>query len=238
MSDEPDTTAAESAEAAQGAVTDEAPSTEAPPPWGEDFSPERAWQTITHLRGREKELEPHHKTLERLQSGEDLDTFRRLAEKYGFEVPDEVEDELEDDGGEEDPRDQQLKQLEERLSRQEQQYVERTRREQWAGWTDHVKQLADAEGYELSERDLKRLAFESADEANFPIEPAAAKKILSDYLAESEEIAKARMERWKSSKKAPHVSPAGKAGSGPKPDLTTTQGREAYFRERLGGTTT
>lgn len=87
--------AAESAEAAQSAVESVSSS---PPPWGDDFNPERAWQTITHLRDREKELESDAKAFKRLQ--DDEDARRDLLSQWGYEIDEgqqEEEEELEEE---------------------------------------------------------------------------------------------------------------------------------------------
>ncbi len=110
MSDQhTDDLAEEPVEAAQDAVeTTEPDSVEAPAPWGDDFDPSRAWQTITHLRDREKELEKQAKEFERLQS--DPDAFREFLSQRGYELPEE-DDELEHDDEAPEFRDPRVDQL-------------------------------------------------------------------------------------------------------------------------------
>ena len=101
MSDDP-TQAAESAEIAQSAVETES----SPPPWGEDFNPERAWNTITHLRGREKELESEAKQWKQFREDEEF-RKQQLAELgYEFEEEPDDEDDYEDEPAQpaQDPR--------------------------------------------------------------------------------------------------------------------------------------
>lgn len=99
MSEE-STEAAESAEAAQGAVETEG----SPPPWGDDFNPERAWQTITHLRGREKELEGEAKSWKKFQEDEEFRRQQLAGLGYEFEEGEAEQDDDDLDYDEETPK--------------------------------------------------------------------------------------------------------------------------------------
>lgn len=90
MSEDP-TQAAESAEIAQSAVESEG----SPAPWGDDFNPERAWNTITHLRGREKELESEAKQWKQFR--EDEEFRRQQLSELGYEFEEDDEDDDTDD---------------------------------------------------------------------------------------------------------------------------------------------
>lgn len=86
--------AAESAETAQGAVESETTA----PPWGDDFSPEKAWNTITQQRESEKELKERLREAE--QVWEDEQALRERLQAKGFEFADAEEDDDEDDDDE------------------------------------------------------------------------------------------------------------------------------------------
>lgn len=85
--------AAESAETAQGAVESETSA----PPWGDDFSPEKAWNTIQTQRESEKELKERLRQAE--QVWEDEQALRERLEAQGFEFEEpEDDDDYTDDG--------------------------------------------------------------------------------------------------------------------------------------------
>jgi hypothetical protein len=52
----------------------------ATPPWGDDFDPARAWQTIQNLRAREKELTPLAEKARQLEESQRTET-ERLTER-------------------------------------------------------------------------------------------------------------------------------------------------------------
>lgn len=232
MSDDPtpvETTAPETPEAE---VTD-APTI--PPPWGEDFQPERAWETIQKQRAREAELEPAAKTFKRLDAGEDLDTFKKLAEKYGFELPEVEEEPDEDEFDDDDPRDAQLKELTERQKAHDEWIAEQRQVATVRAFTTDLDEMLAEKGVELDEDD-RALIFERSariGQETKSWDRNATAKALDWLLGKYEKREQAAVERLKSSKRAPHVSPGGKPGSGPQPDLTTREGREALFKERL-----
>ena len=88
MSDQTETTEADATvteDAEQSTATEQT----TPPPWGDDFNPERAWQTITHLRDRERELEKDAKEFQRLQN--DPEAQREWLITNGYEIEEETE---------------------------------------------------------------------------------------------------------------------------------------------------
>lgn len=135
-------------ETAQDAVEPNEPSsTESPAPWGEDFDKDRAWRTITHLRDREKELEPQAKQFERLRN--DPDAFREFLSEQGYELPEE-DDEPEDveQPTFHDPRVDQL------LAEREQERLNQVVMEHAAA---DVKEIQTEIGRELTPKELEKL---------------------------------------------------------------------------------
>ena len=161
MSEDP-TQAAESAEIAQSAVESEGP----PPPWGDDFNPERAWQTITHLRGREKELESEAKTWKQFREDEE---FRRqqLAE-LGYEFEEEQEDE-DDDYEEEESKPLQDPRVDQILAERAQERYERDL-SRFKGDRELSQQAKDWIGYTTSRTGNSPEALEKAVNAWFEYE--------------------------------------------------------------------
>src|SRR5688500_13361811 len=86
MVDEPVVPAVEPEEAAQVAATEPAA-----PPWGDDFDAQRAWETITKLRGFEKQA----KEFERIQS--DDDARAEWLKSQGYEIADDEPDDSDDE---------------------------------------------------------------------------------------------------------------------------------------------
>ena len=188
------------------------------PPWGEDFEPGRAWQTISHLREREKELEPAARALQHLASGEDQETFRELAEAYGFEIEEDQPDEYE----EYDPYEPRLEALESEIAGQRN---ERAIDE----FEAHLQRLVKDDDIELSNVE-KEYIFTNSLTNGFTYETTeSAFKQLSDWLQERD---KSTVERYLKSKKAPHVSSVGKSATHT-PSLDTPQQIADYMSQRL-----
>ena len=201
---EPDE-AAEAAEAAQSAVDTEG----SPPPWGDDFNPERAWQTITHLRGREKELESDAKAWKRLQ--EDEEARLEFARQH-FDFADDDDDEAEQGSGlydeEDDTEDQPLT----RREWQEWQAQQETNG-MWGQFDTHLTTLADEAKVPLSDGDRLRLKIEAAGKDGRPAGPQATEKAFQKLVAEREEFRKSALDDYLKSKRAPNSPPQpGRAG--------------------------
>jgi hypothetical protein len=222
---EPDQ-AADAADAAQRADD----TTTSPPPWGDDFNAERAWQTITHLRGREKELESDARAFKRLQ--EDEDAFAEYLAARGYELGDSddgaddgIEEEYEDD----DPRWARLEKAEQKLAEIEQQRDAADKAAEWNGWESYVKDLASKEGVELTGRDLKALKLDSAGKDGRPVEPGKAAKALAEHLEDLRAYEQQVIERSRKQRKRPPQSPGGGSTATQTPDLDTHQARVAHM---------
>jgi hypothetical protein len=216
---------ADTADAAQSEATDDT-STDAPPPWGDDFDAARAWNTISHLRGREKELEPVAKALERLRSGEDRDTFREIAATFGYEIPED--DEPDDDGLEDDPVADVRKQVSELAAWRAQQENER----KLSAHFDQVNKLAEGAEIALTDHERKLIFNEALTEKG--LDTKLTEAAFQSIAAYRDEIRKQAIEGYRGSKKAPTVPPAGKSAT-QVPDLDSDKDRQKWILDRMYG---
>lgn len=201
MSDQSDVPAIEPDEAAQDAAAQE-PASEHP--WGDDFDAQRAWDTITKLRGFEKQA----KEFERIQSDEEARA--EWLKSQGYEItdddeeaddPDEEDFEFEDDERPTEVRDPRVDDL---LAERAQTQIR----------TDLDRFNAES-GWELDDDDRRaievRARLQGGDKGFGPKELEAAHKWFIDRL---ERAASAGVERAKKPKpKAPHVTRGGKAAT-------------------------
>jgi hypothetical protein len=222
VSEDPTVPAVEPVEAAQSAPE----TTDAPPPWGDDFDAARAWQTITHLRGRETELEKQAREYERLQS--DPDAQSEFLAKLGYEVE---EDDIDEPDPGVDPEIQSVKQQIEELAKWR---ADREAEERATAFNADVNRLAEAAEVELDDDDREWIAYRAskADGGFTPKAVEAAFKALYDR-----DIARAAAygERLKNSKKAPVVSPPGVPATPAPEDLNDPQARVKFMFERMTG---
>lgn len=240
MSDQNDPVTPDEAE--QGSV----PDASSPAPWGDDFDAQRAWNTISHLRDRERELEPSHKAYERLQGGDDLDTFRDLAEKYGFEIPEGEEEPGEDFFKDVPADDIYTPRINEVAAKVDPiaEWVENQQLEQALGaFNKHLDTLAqeastDDDTFELDEDD-RSLLLAASVHAGFnekaTVDAFTKYKARIDARRGVEEAAEAQaQEAYKQSKKAPHVTSAGKPGT-EVPSLDTHADRKQWYADQIRG---
>ncbi len=196
--------------------------TSTPAPWGDDFNPERAWSTITHLRGVEKELEPKAKSYERLTGGEDLDAFKELAERYGFDIPDE---EPEEEFGE-DPR---LSEYDKKIAAIEQWKSEREAQEAANAFISDVNGWAKEKGMASDDEPLDdekmQFIFLRANANPKGLNQESAKEAFDAFVKLfPEEVAEPP--------KAPRKPISGQAAS-QVPDLETTADIVAHIKRQL-----
>lgn len=224
MSDDPNTTAEETVEPAaeqdQSAV-------------------ETADQDVGALkRALEHEREERRQAKEELRRlREEEDAFRELAEARGFQLPDddETDTEVEEDFEEDDEAEKQF------LTRKEynEERAKAEQAEQWQGWKTHIDHLAEQAGVSLSEWHREWLMRQSGDQVKhrdvdvfMPKGEKATEKVFGDLVKAIEAERESAVERWRSSKKAPHVSQAGEAAT-EQPDLDDDNTRRKYMAERL-----
>lgn len=222
--DEPEVV--EPAEQSESVADEAVSSQESPPPWGEDFDPQRAWSTIQHQRQREVELEQQVKEFSRLR--EDPDALNQFLSELGYELADTDEDE----DPEFDPDDpfQKLEALEQKILEREQREHEAAEKAQLAQAvemaTKRMEEDLDAIG------GLDELQREWIVEKALTLEPTAEgvpdiKAAYAKYTA----LVDAEKKRWAGSKDTSHVSPVGTSAN-QVPDLSDETQRHAWMQER------
>lgn len=213
-------------ETEQGSV----PDASSPAPWGDNFDAGRAWNTITHLRDREKELEPSHKAIERLRQGEDLDTFREIAAAHGWTIPEEVEEEQgqQDFLDEEDPYAPKIGELRSEIDPIKEWVQEQQVEQALGAFNTHLDKLA-GDDFELDEDDRSFLLAASVQGG---FNEKATEAAFTKYKAALERRAQGAQQTYKESKKAPHVTSAGKPGT-EVPSLDTHKDRMEFYRGRM-----
>ena len=134
----------ESAEAAQSVEVADG----SPPPWGDDFDAARAWQTISHLRGREKELESDAKAWKRFR--EDEDARRETLTELGYSIADDDDEDLDDEDFDDEPVTQVPKALQKELDELKTWRSQQEQKEARQAFDDHLNSLAQGAEIELS----------------------------------------------------------------------------------------
>lgn len=221
MSDELDL-AAESADATAEPSTP-APDT-TPPPWGDEFDPARAWQTITHLRDREKELESEAKQAKALR--EDPNALREFLADLGYELPDEDDDpdiDVEDDDPVA-PLRSEMESIKEYIAEQK---AERT----VDAFAKHLNDLSTSAELELSDRD-KQIVFRDALDLG-GLTKANTEKAFKAHTEWLQELDSRLRQGWQEKKKAP--TPATNTGKSATqvPDLDDDRQRQAWMLEQM-----
>ena len=241
MLDDDPTMADESADepTEQSAVEAETPDVEAPvsedapPPWGEDFDPSRAWNTITHLRDREKELAKQVKEFERLRS--DPEAQRAFLNELGYELEDEPEETADDDEPEyDDPAMARIAALEKRLAEKERTESEAAGRAALEEQVEYAKKRMDAtfEQLQVSDADEREWIVNKALTLD-PIVDENGRQVPDIATAHKafNELFTRKQKAWADTKNAPVVQP-GTAGT-QVPDLSDPEQRHEWMRQRL-----
>jgi hypothetical protein len=217
---------AETTGATEAEARDET-STSTPPPWGEDFNPERAWNTIQAQRARELELESDSKALKRLR--EDREAQREFLAEIGYELPDDDDDV--DDTDDDDPITPVRSEVEALKAWKQQQELEQG----LALFKADVDDLAREAGVDLSERDYKRVwrdAEEQASSSKKQFDRSLVASVFKELLEEREQLKRQAIEEYTNSKKAPHVPGTSKSAT-QVPDLDDPKERTRFMKERL-----
>ncbi len=193
-------------------------------PDGQPWDPDRAMQTISKLR----EFETPAKAYERLSSGEDSDTFRKLAETYGFELPDEEED---DTSGWVDPTAQELAALRKEVADQQKWREEIQVERQVEAFQKDLSNLSAEKGISLSERQTK---FILAAAVNDPkgLSPASTKAAFNDLVEELEAYEQGLISKHGIKPKASRKPITGEAAS-LNPDLNTRADIVKFMQQRM-----
>jgi hypothetical protein len=230
VSEDPTIPADEPVEAAQSAPE----TTDAPPPWGEDFDAARAWQTITHQRKREAELETVAKEYERLKS--DPDAQKEFLSTLGYEVEDD--DDMFDEQPQENPEVAALKkQLEDLATWRDRE--EASRRE--SAFNADLDRLAEKAEVELDADDREWIAYRASKNGPENFTPEAVEAAFQALYERDIARAQTYGKRLKASKKAPVVAPAGQPATETKsitemdPEAHRAYARELWQRRTQGG---
>lgn len=243
MSEDP-TTATEPTDepTAQGTVEPDAAPPETPaeateeaPPWGDDFDPQRAWNTIQTQRARETQLEQQIKALR-----EDPQALNEFLSELGYELPDDEDDTDEDEFLDEDPDDDdeddplaaRLKALEQKLAEQEQKEAAKAEEAVLNQMLEGVeKQFASIDGEMDEEQKVELLNHARL----FPLTEDGLPDIRAahDALeARVETKVKSRLKGWAGTKDGSVVNAVGAPGT-QVPDLDDPAQRRAYMKQRL-----
>lgn len=200
-----------------------------PPPWGDDFDAARAWQTISHLRKREQELESDAKAWKRFR--EDEDARRETLAELGYEF-EEADDEDGPDEFEVDTAPVQIpKALQKELDELKAWRSQQEQREAKKAFDDHISELAAQSEVSLTQFEKQAVLAASVQAGFNPKSTEAAFKELLDYKrAEEQRI----IEQYGASKKAPRFSSSGKSATNVKPiHEMTAKERQEYMLERF-----
>lgn len=159
------------------------------PPWGDDFDPQKAWDTIQTQRASEKELKERAKRADELEAElqDEQKLLDRLRER-GYEVDDDEDPALEDEDGEfRDPR------VDELIAAREREQAEAL----VSDIQGHVKELAGKQSLELTDRQLRSLTREALDAG---ADPDATERLFGEFVEELKEYDKRAIERYRKSK--------------------------------------
>lgn len=240
MSDEP-TTATEPTDepTAQGTVEPDAAApetttavTEDAPPWGDDFDPQRAWNTIQTQRARETELEQQFKALR-----EDPKALSEFLSELGYELPDDDDDTdedtfLEDDPDEDDPLAARLKDLERKLAEREQKESAQAEEAQLNQMLEGVEKQFASISPDIDEQQKVQLL---NDARLLPLTEQGLPDVKAAHEAREAFIQSqldARLKGWAGTKDGQVVNPVGAAGT-QVPDLDDPVQRRAYMKQKL-----
>lgn len=212
--------------------------TTTPPPWGDDFDAQRAWDTIQKQRAREEELEKDAKAYQRLQS--DDDAFREFLEAKGLTLDDGSDDDEDDEFAEEpDPVLSEINELKAWREQQEQERAEARKRADLDAFNAHLEELAEGSGVELTARERKLLLQESLEAAGTRdkwVTGEATEAAFKEHLAWREGISKGAVKKLVAGKKAPHVPSGGQAATHV-PSLDNDQERIDHMVRKLQANT-
>jgi hypothetical protein len=201
-----------------------------PPPWGEDFDAARAWQTISHLRKRESELESDAKAWKRFR--EDEDARRETLTELGYEFEEDGEDDEFDD----EPVEPTVipKALQKELDDLKAWRGQQEQREAKQAFDEHIGRLASESEVELTQFE-KQAVLASSVQAGF--NPKATEKAFKDFLDYRRSQEQQIIERYGESKKAPRFSSSGKSATNVKPvhEMTTKERHEYLAAQYQSG---
>lgn len=200
---------------------------ESSPPWGEDFQPEKAWKTITTQRESERELKERLKQEQSVW--DDEDALRERLKAAGFEIAEDEED-VDDDEDLASYEDESQSEYDKRIAALEAREQERQANAAVQQFKDHVNELAAKAEIELDDDDVEFLFTKSVNQG---FTEKATEAAFEKYV-ERQKFREAQiLERYRGSKKAPHISSSGQAAS-KTVDLDDPRARADYLDEKFG----
>jgi hypothetical protein len=176
---------------------------------------------------------------QRLAEWDDEETaFRRVQEKFPHWLEADSEEETDNDDYEveddDDPRFQKLSELEKQQASQAEWIAQQQRQEGERAFNADVDELATAREVQFDEDDRDLIAKKAISYGSGEgFTKKELEKAIDWLVARDERVASARLEKVKSSKRAPHVPTGGSAGKGPQPDMRTEAGRKAFYEQKL-----
>lgn len=190
--------------------------------------PERLVSYATNLRKERADLKG------RLQEADVWDdeeaVFARVQERFPHWLDNTEEEQDEDDEEfDDDPRDRELRELRERQKAHDEWIAQQNADKEKARFEGDLKRFVGDR--ELSARADRAIRLEAATGS---LGPKDLERLVNEWVEYEDGLRQSGIEHLKSSKKAPHVPSGGRAGSGPKHDTSTTEGRSAFFKDRLG----
>lgn len=222
---------AESAQTPEESQPVETTEEKSSPPWGDDFDAQRAWDTITNLRGEVKEAKSasaSDEDREILAALNDPERHQEVLDRLGYELGDETGDDeydefgLEDEDDLQDPNVERLTRLEAELGRQQEE-------KDLESFNSHLNDLAQQSEVKLSNRDREYLFLASQSQG---FTPQATEKVWKEWAQERENERKGVIEDYVKSKKASPVPSVGTSAT-EMPNLDDPQTRRAWMAERL-----
>jgi hypothetical protein len=221
VSDELDL-AAESADA-----TAEPGTPSSPPPWGDEFDPARAWQTITHLRDRERELESEAKFAKAIR--EDPNALKEFLAEQGYELPDDEDDD--DPDLYEDTEDDPIAPLRSDVQSIKE-FIEAQKAERAVdGFAKHLDSLSTEAELALTDRE-KQIVFRDALDLG-GLTKANTEKAFKAHVEWLRDRESQLRQGWQEKKKT--TAPAVKSGQSATqvPDLDDDRARQAWMIEQM-----
>lgn len=219
------------------AETPDAPETESSaPPWGEDFNPERAWNTIQAQREENKQLKQSEADAKAYRAlREDPEAFQAFLDEQGYEVADDGEPEAPDDDTDDEDEDEYLDPLEQRLMQLEQAEQARLEQQEQARekaeldrLVTNVEQQFTQIGKEFDDDDKQ---FFVNDSRRFPPLEDGSPDIKASYEAELARFHKWQ-KGWADTKKGAVVPGAGTPGT-QAPNFDNEQERHAWQQSQM-----
>lgn len=190
--------------------------------------PERLVSYASNLRKERADLK------ERLTKADVWDdeeaVFARVQERFPHWLDAEEEQEEDDEEfDDDDPRDRELRELRDRQKAHDEWIAQQNAEKEKSRFEGDLQRFVGDR--ELSARADRAIRLEAATGS---LGPKDLERLVNEWVEYEDGLRQSGIEHLRSSKKAPHVPAGGKAGSGPKHDTSTTEGRTAFFKDRLG----